>query len=91
LQDLLVEAGVVAPSERLLQFAIEAPTTVEDFWSLRLEISEQLREKAATLSSEQLAEVKRKALEAFGEYSTDSGMSFPSQVLIVSGTKGVGR
>jgi len=87
LRDVLSEAGAMTISERLLQFAIQAPVSVEDFWSLRLEISEQLREKAATLSRQQLAEVRRAALDAFSEYRVDGGMSFPSQVLIVSGTK----
>jgi SAM-dependent methyltransferase len=91
LQEVLEEAGVVATSERLLHFAIQAPVSVEDFWALRLEISEQLREKAAMLSTEQLAEVKHDALEAFGEYFIGSGMSFPSHVLIVSGTKSTRR
>src|ERR1700736_3558929 len=87
LRDLLGEAGAMAPSERLLQFTIQAPISVEDFWTLRSEMSEKLREKVAMLSREQLTEVKREALEALREYSTDRGMSFPAEVLIVSGTK----
>ena len=87
LRDLLGEAGAMAPCERLLQFTIQAPISVEDFWTLRSEMSEKLREKVAMLSREQLIEVKREALEALREYSTDRGMSFPAEVLIVSGTK----
>src|SRR6202011_5061968 len=45
LRDVLGAAGAMAPSERLLQFAIQAPISVEDFWSLRCEMSEKLREK----------------------------------------------
>jgi hypothetical protein len=77
----------MAPSERLLQFPIQAAMSVEDFWTLRCEMSEKLREKIAMLSGEQLIEVKRQTLEALREYSTDRGMSFPGEVLIVSGTK----
>ncbi len=87
LRDVLAEAGAMAPAERLLQFAIQAPISVEDFWTLRCEMSEKLREKVATLSREQLTEVKRQALEALRGYSTDRGMSFPAEVFIVSGTK----
>jgi SAM-dependent methyltransferase len=87
LRDVLGEAGATAPSERVLQFTIQAPVPVEDFWTLRCEMSEKLREKAAMLSREQLTEVKRQSLEALREYSTDRGMSFPAQVLIVSATK----
>jgi ubiquinone/menaquinone biosynthesis C-methylase UbiE len=87
LVEVLTEAGAMAPSERLLQFAIQAPLSIEDFWTLRCEMSEKLREKLAMLSREQLNEAKGQALEAFREYSTDQGMSFPAEVLIVSGAK----
>ena len=87
LRDVLAEAGAVSPSERLLQFTIQASTSVKDFWTLRSEMSEKLREKLNTLSSEQLMEVKRQMLEALREYATDRGMSFPAEVLIVTGTK----
>src|SRR5260370_32549475 len=46
-RDLLGEAGAMAPCERLLQFTIQAPISVEDFWTLRSEMSEKLREKVA--------------------------------------------
>ncbi|HYL75529.1 MAG TPA: methyltransferase domain-containing protein [Bryobacteraceae bacterium] len=87
LRGVLGEAGVVAPSERLLQFTIQAPMSVEDYWTLRCEMSEKLREKFAMLSAEELAEVKRQTLEGLGEYCIDGGMRFPGEVLIVSGTK----
>jgi hypothetical protein len=88
LSDTLAEAGVIAPSERLLQFRIQAPISAEAFWALRCEMSEKLREGVGRLSREQLTEVKRQGLEALREYSTDRGMSFPATVLIVSGSKG---
>ena len=87
LRDLLTVAGAMAPSERLLQFTIQAPISVDDFWILRTEISEKLREKLAMLPRERASEVKRQALESLRGYSTDGGMSFPAEVLIVSGTK----
>jgi len=87
LQEVLSRAGVMAPSERLLQFAIDAPISVEDFWTLRLGMSEKLRDKLALLPPEQVAQVHREALESLGEYSTGHGMNFPAEVLIVSGAK----
>jgi SAM-dependent methyltransferase len=84
---VLADAGAISRSERLLQFTIEAPTSVEEFWTLRGEMSGSLRERLAKLSSEQLSEVKREALDALRTYSTERGMSFPAEVLIVSGTK----
>jgi len=44
-------------------------------------------QNVATLSGGQLTEVKRQALEVLREYSTECGMSFPAEVLIVTGTK----
>ncbi len=86
LREILNEAGVTAPTERLLQFKIDVPATVEEFWALRLEMS-KAREKISVLSPEQVSEVKRQALDSFREYSTDHGISFPAEVLIVSGAK----
>jgi ubiquinone/menaquinone biosynthesis C-methylase UbiE len=87
LRSILAEAGAMSPSERLLHFTIQASVSLEDFWTLRCEMSEKLREKLATLPGEQLTDVKRQALQALRGYSTECGMSFPAEVLIVAGTK----
>jgi ubiquinone/menaquinone biosynthesis C-methylase UbiE len=87
LRDVLLEAGAMAPSERVLQFRIQAPLSVEDFWTLRCEMSDKLRDQIAGLSKEQVSEVRGQVLEALREYSTGGGLSFPAEVLIVSGTK----
>jgi ubiquinone/menaquinone biosynthesis C-methylase UbiE len=87
LRNVLNEAGAVAVSERLLQFKIQAPISVEDFWALRIEMSDKLREKIAALSKDQMTEVNRQALDSLREYSTGREMSFPAEVLIVSGAK----
>jgi len=87
LANVFVEAGAIAVSERLLQFAIQVPISAEDYWMLRCEMSEKLREKIAMLSKEQLGEVKREVIESLREYSTDHGISFPAEILIVSGAK----
>jgi hypothetical protein len=50
-------------------------------------MSEKLREKLAMLPREQANEVKRQSLETLSGYSTERGMSFPAEVLIVRGTK----
>ena len=84
---ILSNAGAAEASERLLRFAIRAPLPVEDFWTLRSKLSEKLRAKLAVLSKEQMAELKREVLGALSPYSTNRGMSFPAEVLIVSGRK----
>jgi len=87
LRNFLNEAGAIEVSERLLQFNIQAPISAEDFWVIRLEMSDSLREKIAGVSGEQFAAVTRELVESLREYSTDRGMSFPAEVLVVSGTK----
>jgi ubiquinone/menaquinone biosynthesis C-methylase UbiE len=87
LREILNEAGVRTPNERLLQFTIHAPMSVADYWTLRLEMSEKLREKIRSVSKERMADLKQQTLESIRGYFTDDGISFPAEVLIVSGTK----
>jgi SAM-dependent methyltransferase len=87
LRDVVAEAGAADVCERLLQFHIDAAVSVEEFWTLRCEMSEKMRGVVASLSPERLAQVRSESLEALRPYSTDRGMSFPSEVLIVSGAK----
>ncbi|HTK81158.1 MAG TPA: methyltransferase domain-containing protein [Bacteroidota bacterium] len=87
LRSVLAEAGAIEPVERVLRFPIDAPLSVEDFWAMRMEWSEKLREKLAQLPAEQLRELKNQGIRAFTEYHNGHGMSFPAEVLIVTGTK----
>ena len=87
LKSVLVEAGAAQPAERLLRFSIDAPLSVEDFWTMRMEWSEKLREKIAQLPAEQSRALKDEVIRVFNEYHTARGMSFPGEVLIVTGTK----
>lgn len=88
LQAVLSRAGVAAASERLLRFSIRASISVENFWTLRYEVSEKLRTKIAILSKQQMAELKGEVIEALSAYSSERGIVFPAEVLIVSGRKG---
>jgi ubiquinone/menaquinone biosynthesis C-methylase UbiE len=87
LQAVLSRAGVAATSERLLQFSIRASISVEEFWTLRNEMSDKLRTKLAVLSQPQLAKLNREVIEALSVYSSDRGIDVPAAVLIVSGSK----
>lgn len=87
LRQILADAGATALSEQTLSFAIQAPLSPEQFWTLRCEMSEKLREKLATLSGDQLTEAKRESLQALAAYCSPGGISFPAEVLIVSASK----
>jgi ubiquinone/menaquinone biosynthesis C-methylase UbiE len=87
LVSIFSEAGVSAPSERLLRFPIRAAIPVEDLLTLRFEMSEKLRTKLAGLSEDKTAELKREVAEAFRAYVSGGEIVFPAEVLIVSGAK----
>jgi ubiquinone/menaquinone biosynthesis C-methylase UbiE len=84
---VLSKAGAAASSERLLQFSIRASIPVEEFWELRSEMSDKFRTKLASLSNERKAELGREVMQAIRAFSVDDGLSFPGEVLIVSGRK----
>jgi len=87
LLQLLREAGAREPTERLLRFTIEAAISVDEFWTLRREMSEKFREKLGALSPETLARIRSETAASLQEYSTVRGMAFPAEVLVVSGEK----
>ncbi len=84
---ILMKAGATETSERILRFSIDARASVEDFWTLRSGMSEKLRTKLAKLSESQIAKLKHEVIEAIGAYSSERGISFPGEALIVRGTK----
>lgn len=83
----LERAGAMEVSERLLEFRIEAPITINDFWTLRSEISETLRDKLASLDSVQKSRLVSEVQKAVQPYFATGRMSFPAQVLLVTGIK----
>jgi hypothetical protein len=87
LKEIMVEAGVRDVTERLFRFPIEVPLSVEEFWNLRSDMAKKLRERLATLAPHPLGDLKREVLDAFRTHSTAAGLSFPAEVLIVSGRK----
>jgi ubiquinone/menaquinone biosynthesis C-methylase UbiE len=87
LRSIVEEAGAKDVSERLLQFSINAPLTVEDFWNFRCEWAEKLGQRIAALPKEAQIELKKEILDEFRSYEKGAGVSFPGEVLIVSGRK----
>jgi len=87
LKEVMIEGEVHEVTERLLHFPINLSLSLEEFWNLRLDISEKLRQRLATLAPDTLSDLKRQTLDAFRPYSTAAGLSIPAEVLIVSGRK----
>ena len=74
-------------TERTLEFSIEAPITVEQFWELRTEMSDTFRNKLARLVPDQVGAIKYTVQKKVGSYFKTGGMVFPGQVLLVTGQK----
>ena len=87
LASLLKSAGALDVGERVLHFQIEAPITQRDYWEMRSETSDTLRAKLAGLSPEQVLRVTEEVREAVGEYFPNNQMSFPAQMIVVTGKK----
>jgi len=90
LAGILEKAGAEDVVERLLNFQIQEKILFEQFWQLRTEMSESLREKMAGLTPAQLPTVKQAAADAAQRYFVNGQMSFPAEALIVSGRKPAG-
>jgi SAM-dependent methyltransferase len=88
LAGLLTEAGAVDVRERELNFRIEASISAEQFWELRSATSGTLREKLATLSEDDARRVTSEVLNSVRDFFPNGHMSFPAEMLIVSGRKG---
>ncbi len=80
-------AGAVDTSDRILQFQIQTSIAVEDFWTMRCEISEKFREKLTMLTKEQATEVRREVITAARTYSANDQLRFPAEIRVVSGRK----
>jgi SAM-dependent methyltransferase len=87
LAGLLKYAGANDVRERVFHFQIEAPIAPGEFWELRSEISETLREKLAKLSQAQVLSVAKEVKEAVAEFFPNNQMSFPAQMIIVTGRR----
>ena len=84
---ILTEAGAIDVHERLIQFRMEAPISFEEFWTMRSEISETLRTTLKRLTPEQASRVVTEVREAVSEFFPNGKMSFPAELIVVTGTK----
>ena len=87
LAELLSQAGATNVREGELNFRIEAPLSPAEYWRLRSATSGTLREKLATLSADYARRASLEVQEAAREFFPNNQMSFPAQMLVISGQK----
>ncbi|HEX6047348.1 MAG TPA: class I SAM-dependent methyltransferase [Pyrinomonadaceae bacterium] len=84
---IMKEAGASDVAEHVLKFQLEAPISVDEFWLMRSEISESLREKLKQLTSDECDRVAQEIKDNAREFFPENRMSFPMQMLVVTGRK----
>jgi SAM-dependent methyltransferase len=87
LASLLAECGAEEVRERPVDFRHQAPVGFDEFWSIRVEMSDAMRSALAALTPEQALAVADGVREATAEYFPDGKMDFPASALVVSGRK----
>jgi ubiquinone/menaquinone biosynthesis C-methylase UbiE len=87
LAQILADAGATRVRERLLKFRIEAPISRDEFWEMRSGTSGTLREKLDAMPVDLRLQISEEVKEAVAEFFPDERMSFPAQMLIVTGDK----
>ena len=87
LAQILKAAGAKRVRERLLKFNIEAPISRDEFWEMRSGTSGTLREKLDAMSDDLRLKIANEVKEAVAEFFPNEHMSFPAQMLIVTGDK----
>jgi SAM-dependent methyltransferase len=87
LAGILELAGAGDVHERVFRFQLEAPISASEYWELRSETSDTLREKLLKLPADQLLPVQQWVQAAASEYFPNGQMNFPAQMILVTGKK----
>jgi SAM-dependent methyltransferase len=84
---VLRSAGANNIRERIFEFDSTAPISPEQFWDMRSEISEVLRNKLQKFSIAERWQIGKQVQHAVREYFPNNQMRFPSQAIIVTGQR----
>jgi ubiquinone/menaquinone biosynthesis C-methylase UbiE len=87
LAHILKTAGAINIRERILKFNIAAPISPEEFWDMRSEVSETLRDKLKKFSAAERYLIGKQVQHAVRKYFPNDQMRFPAQMIIVTGKR----
>jgi ubiquinone/menaquinone biosynthesis C-methylase UbiE len=87
LANVLTEAGAHEVEERVVKFNIQAAISAQQFWTMRSQTSDTLREKLAKLSNAEQAQIAAEVEQEVKEFFPHDQMNFPTQMILVTGTK----
>lgn len=87
LANIMTEAGAVNVQEKIFKFNIAAPISPLEFWTMRSQTSDTLREKLKRLSEDEQSQVTAEVELGVKEFFPADQMNFPAQMVIVTGKK----
>ena len=87
LSSVMTQAGAIDVEEAVVTFDIEAPISASQFWTIRSQTSDTLRQKLKTLPAEEQAQIAVEIEQAVKEFFPANQMKFPAQLIIATGKK----
>ena len=87
LAGIMTEAGASDVKEQVVKFNLEAPISPLQFWTMRSQTSDTLREKLTKLSADEQAQITSEIEEAVKEFFPANQMRFPAQMILASAKK----
>jgi SAM-dependent methyltransferase len=84
---VLRTAGAINIRERILRFDMAAPISPEEFWEMRSEISEILRDKLEKFSAAERWQIGKQVQHGVRAFFPNNQMRFPAEVIIVTGER----
>jgi len=87
LTSVMRQAGAVDVEEGIVEFDIAAPISAGQFWAMRSQTSDTLREKLKKLSADEQAQIAVEIEQAAKEFFPANQMKFPAQLIIATGKK----
>lgn len=87
LANVMRQAGASDVRESIVKFDIAAPISPLEFWNMRSQTSDTLREKLTQLSEDEQSQITHEIEQAVQEFFPANQMRFPTQMLISTGKK----
>jgi len=83
----MTQAGVIDVEESVVRFDIEAPVSPRQFWTMRSQMSDTLRDKLNKLSADEQAQIAVEVEQAVQEFFPNDQMKFPAHLIIATGNR----
>ena len=87
LANVMREAGAIDVEEHIIKFDMAAPISPLEFWNMRSQTSDTLRQKLTQLSLDEQSQITREIEQAVEEFFPANQMKFPAQMIIATGKK----